>query len=659
MRDLDAIEYPDLEVEHELVETRKLLSFLHSSERELVVHLIDVISQRDESDAKADIAIGIAARASHEKERREIEAVVATDQALRLFEENIDLKTRLADVCIELDAYKIEADVTAKVAAQAVCETGALQSRAEDLIDEKAETELELAVSIEIAARALNRQEEVEFEVRMLQDHNSKGEQVITTLKQSLQRMSSRVDSVVAEECTSLRTSKTTLLQEKQTAEAKLAELENKVNVFQREKAGISSELLKAKSDKCTLDIQNDFLSEHIRVLEQTKQNLEADNECLKDDNCMLQAERACLQNRISEFEIGVAVDIAEDKSLKNEEENQAQEGDLFPDNTAPSEQEAKLEAKCCALRSQVSNLHAENEDLKDSLLQSNSAVSANVAEKNKLKCLLQETEQRCLTLKKDLRESNDEIDELQSKNDELVANASEATAKASDMSSMVDQINQRYLTAKNDFKIRLDNQSAIIEQQNILIEASVASENKKLKHDNEILVKLGHFKASERYAPLLPEDLSSKYEDVSSVSGIPKTSELDHIKDEGYFSGGSSEVVASETDIDSQEDDTSNPDWEDVAEENETAHQLTGQLPPSSRIPRFMASTQASGSRSRPSKPSPAPSGPMAFADFQKLVLHKTKTRKLVYDVVEYVFQSSSAKKPDIHVVHSSPLHL
>ena len=128
----------------------------------------------------------------------------------------------------------------------------------------------------------------------------------------------------------------------------------------------------------------------------------------------------------------------------------------------------------------------------------------------------------------------------------------------------------------------------------------------------------------------LLPEDLSSKYEDVSSVSGIPKTSDMDHIKDEGYFSGGSSEVVATETDIDSQEDDTSNPDWEDVAEENETALQLTGQLPPSSRIPkripRFMASTQASGSRSRPSKPSPAPSGPMAFADFQKLVLNKNK---------------------------------
>ena len=176
--------------------------------------------------------------------------------------------------------------------------------------------------------------------------------------------------------------------------------------------------------------------------------------------------------------------------------------------NTAPSEQEAKLEAGYCALRSKVSNLHADNEDLKDSLIKSDSAVSANLAEKSELKRLLRESEQRCLTLKKDLRESNDENDELQSKNDELAEDASKVISKASEMSSMVDQINQRYLAAKKDFEIRLDNQSAIIEQQNILIEASVANEksavceNKKLKHDNEILVKLGHFKASERYAP-------------------------------------------------------------------------------------------------------------------------------------------------------------
>ena len=61
LRDLDAMEYPDLEVEHELVETQKLLSFLQSSERELIFHLIDVTSQRDEAVAKADVAIEMAA----------------------------------------------------------------------------------------------------------------------------------------------------------------------------------------------------------------------------------------------------------------------------------------------------------------------------------------------------------------------------------------------------------------------------------------------------------------------------------------------------------------------------------------------------------------------------------------------------------------------
>ena len=206
-------------------------------------------------------------RASNEKDASKAEAVVATDQALQLFGENINLKTQLADVCFERDAYKIDADVADGVAARAVCENEALESQVEDLIDEKAETELELAVSIEIAARALNRREEGEVALQILQEHNSKGEQVITTLKQSLQRLSGRVDSVVAEGCASLRTSNTTLLLEKQTTEAQVAELENKVNRLQHEKAGISFELLKAKSEKCTLDIQNGFLAEHVRLL--------------------------------------------------------------------------------------------------------------------------------------------------------------------------------------------------------------------------------------------------------------------------------------------------------------------------------------------------------------------------------------------------------